>query len=387
VIDRQLALGLAFLGLIGLVIAGTVAQYNNAFADTVQVTVESDRAGLTLGNGAPVKLRGVEVGTVREVRPDGDSVEIDLDLDEETVHSVPRDVTAQIVPPTAFGAKYVQLTAVAGSSSTPIRAGDVIPADRVTVEIDEAFTNLTKVLDAARPNEVNNALTAVAGAVDGRGELIGRLITQVDAYLTSFNPSLRTLSDDLSAADDVLDTYDTAVPDLLRMADNLGTTSDTLVGQQASLEAFLLNLHSFSDRTRTLVRHSERDLNASLSLLAPVSGVFAKYSPELPCMVLGLASANELAEKAVGGTNPGITTITRIVPGDEPYSYPRDLPVVGDTRGPGCFGLPYVDAAEAQAPTPTFTAGTNPHARPDATPQEDALRTLFGVLAGGSNLP
>jgi virulence factor Mce-like protein len=386
VFDRRVAYGLTFLCLMGLVIAGAVAQYQNAFADTVGVTVESDRAGLTLSNGAPVKLRGVEVGTVREVRTTSRGVEVDLDLDAGMVASIPAELRAQIVPPTAFGAKYVQLTAAENAGAERISAGDVIAADHVTVEVDEAFANLAGVLDAARPNELNNALTAVAGAVDGRGERIGGLIEQVDGYLTSFNPSLRTLSDDLRAADGVLDTYDTALPALLATLDNAGTTSATLTNQQASLEAFLLNLRTFSDSTRTLVRNSEKGVQSSMTLLAPVTRVLAKYSPELPCLVLGLASANALAERAVGGTNPGVTTITRIVPGDRPYSYPDNLPSVGDTRGPACFGLPYVDPAEARVQPPAFLTGANPHHGREASPSEDALTTLTGVLTGAGNL-
>lgn len=386
VFDRRVAYGLTFILLIGLVLALAVAQYRNAFADTVPVSVESDRAGLTLSSGAPVKLRGVEVGTVRAARTVADGVRVDLELDAENVEDIPSDVRAQIVPPTAFGAKYVQLTAPEGASSTPIAADDVIPADHVTVEVDEAFVNLAGVLDAARPGEVNSALTAVASAVDGRGERIGHLIQQVDTYLRSFNPSVRTLSDDLRASDEVLDTYETALPDLLAALDDAGTTSITLDRQSASLKAFLLNLRTFSDDTRTLVRHSTADLQQSMTLLQPVSRVLARYSPELPCLVLGLASANQLAEKAVGGTNPGISTITRIVPGDERYRAPEDLPEVGDTRGPACYGLPYVDPGEARVPPPAFRTGTNPHHGPDETPSEDALTTLEGVLTGLGNM-
>lgn len=385
VIDRQLVFGLTFLALIGLLVAGTVAQYQGAFDETVTVSVEADRAGLTLGSGAPVKLRGVEVGTVAGVETVGDRVRVDLDLDAELAGQVPADVTAQIVPPTAFGAKYVQLTAPRGTEADPIAAGDVIPADRVTVEIDEAFTNLTQVLRAARPHEVNNALTALATAVDGRGERIGQLIDQVDGYLRSFNPSLRTLGDDLRAADGVLDTYASAVPDLVRLVDGATTTSETLVGQQASLHAFVLNLRTFSEDTRTLVRRSEADLRETLRLLEPVSGVLARYSPELPCLVLGLGAANRLAENAVGGTNPGVTTITRFVPGDAPYRYPDNLPQVGDTRGPACYGLPAVTPTEAEAPVPVFRSGANPHAGPETSPSEDALTTLAGILAGAEN--
>ncbi len=384
-IDRQVVYGFVFLGLIVALIAGTIAKYQGAFDDTVEVTVEADRAGLTLAAGAPIKLRGVEIGSVSDVETDGRRVTIVLEIDEDKVDRVPADVTAQIVPPTAFGAKYVQLTPVEEGGPT-IEAGAVIPADKVTVEVDEAFENLTKVLDVARPAEVNSALTAVAGALDQRGRLLGDLISQTDAYLVSFNPSLRTLSADLRVADDVADVYDVARPDLVAALSQTGTVSQTLVRQQASLRALERSLTGFSDEADTLLRSSEKGLVTTLELLGPVTGVLERYAPELPCLVLGLARTNELAEAAVGGTNPGVTTITRIVPGRDPYTYQENLPLVGDDRGPACYGLPVISAEEAAQRPPHLHTGANPYAGPQPTPDQAALDTLLGLIQGGTQL-
>jgi phospholipid/cholesterol/gamma-HCH transport system substrate-binding protein len=389
-VDRQVVYGFLFIALVAALIAGTIAKYRGAFEDNVVVTVQSDRAGLTLASGAPIKLRGVEIGRVSHIdnNPTAEGkVSIELEIDADKVDRVPADVTAQIVPPTAFGAKYVQLTPPADSSGGAIRAGAVIPADRVTVEVDEAFENLTKVLDVARPAEVNSALTAVAGAVEERGQLIGNLITQTDTYLQSLNPSLRTLSADLRVADDVADVYDIARPDLVGMLTHTGEVSQTLVRQQASLRALERSMTGFSDQTDVLLRSSRHGLVTSLGLLQPVTDVLERYSPELPCLVLGLASANKLAEPAVGGTHPGVTTITRIIPGRDPYTYQENLPELGADNGPACYGLPYVDAQEGRAVPPSFRTGANPYVGPQPTPSEAVADTLLGVLKGVGNLP
>lgn len=389
-IDRQVVYGFLFIALVGGVVAATIAQYRGAFDDNVVVTVEADRAGLTLAKGAPIKLRGVEIGDVGAIHAShdgGETVMIELRIEADKVDQVPADVTAQIVPPTAFGAKYVQLTEPAGSTAEPIEAGDVIPATRVTVEVDEAFENLTRVLDVARPAEVNAALTAVAEAVDERGALIGDLISQTDRYLVSLNPALPTLSDDLRVADDVLDVYEAARPDLIRTLTQTGEISDTLVSQQASLRAFERSLTTFGDEADTLLRSSEDGIVTTLTLLEPVSRTLERYSPEIPCLVLGLAATNRLAEPAVGGTNPGITTITRLIPGRDPYTPGENLPLIGEDRGPVCFGLPYVTPAEAERPPPYLQTGANPYVGSQPTPDQAALDTLLGLLQGGANLP
>jgi ABC-type transporter Mla subunit MlaD len=265
----------------------------------------------------------------------------------------------------------------------------VIPGTRVTVEVNEAFVNLTRVLDAARPAEVNSALTAVADAVDQRGEVIGRLISQTDAYLTSFNPSLQTLSDDLRVVDDVADIYDVVRPDLVDTIDDAGATSETVVAQQASLRALTLSLTSFSDSTDVLLRTSQAGLETSLKLLDPVTEVLARYSPELPCLLTGLAGANKLAESAVGGMNPGVTTYTRIVPGRESYQTPDELAVLGEDRGPACYGLPYVTPAESDLSYVDFETGTNPYSQPapSLAPTDLLTSQLARVLGQGGARP
>jgi phospholipid/cholesterol/gamma-HCH transport system substrate-binding protein len=116
-IDRNLMLGLMMILLIAAIVAATIAQYRGAFTSTVDVTVDADRAGLTLAADTPVKLYGVEVGAVGDIDTDGDRVSVELKLDPDEIENVPSDVSAQIVPPTAFGAKYVQLSADAASSA------------------------------------------------------------------------------------------------------------------------------------------------------------------------------------------------------------------------------------------------------------------------------
>lgn len=379
--DRQLRLGLAFIVLLGAVITAAVLQYRGAFRSTIPVTVQADRAGLTMDTGAPVKFHGVQIGRVQSITSHDGKVTIGLAIDKDQVADVPAGLSAQLVPPTAFGARYVQLTST-GAGTGRIAPDQQISADHVTVEVDEAFTHLTEVLDAARPGDVNNALAAVAGAVDQRGQRINGLIGSSDHYLASLRPSLDALATDVRRGDDVVAGYDKAMPDLLRTFRNLTTTSDTLVTRQQKLQATARALSDFSNRTRGLVLVAEAGLRSTLTLLAPVTALLERYAPEVPCLVGGLAGANKLAENAVGGTNPGVTTITRIAPAAEPYRYPKNLPVVGDHRGPGCFGLPYVDPAEARQPSPTFVSGANPHAGPGTTPQQDVSTTLFGALAG-----
>lgn len=380
---RHLGYGITFIAILVLITYGVVAMYRGDFRSTVPISVDASRAGLTMDVGAVVKLRGVEVGQVTDVSPSADGALISVRLDADAVKRVPADVTAQIVPPTAFGAKYVQLTSNDAADAAAIGAGDVIKADQVTVEVNDAFSHLVEVLDAARPSEVNNALTALSTTLEGRGDSIGRLIEKTDSYLASFNRTLPALSDDLRRSSDVIDTYDRVLPDLLAASRNASRTSETVVDQQASLHAFLRSLTSFSKSADTLLDTSSPDLERTVKLLAEPMSIAARYSSELPCVIQGTQLTNTWAEAVIGGNQPGIKTITSIQGGDEPYRSPVNLPVIGNDSGPNCFGLPRITKADVDAPSPTFVTGANPYAGQTSTsPPTELSKTFFGTLAG-----
>ena len=52
-------------------------------------------------------------------------------------------------------------------------------------------------LRAVDPAELSTVLNGLAGALDGRGEQLGDIITQVDAFLGKLDPHLDTLQTDL----------------------------------------------------------------------------------------------------------------------------------------------------------------------------------------------
>ncbi|GAA3520372.1 MCE family protein [Nocardioides daeguensis] len=377
---KHMALGAGLLGVLAGLAVGTAALYQNAFADVREVTVLSDRAGLTMDSGAVVKVRGVEIGSVADVRATKDGAEIELRIDADRMGLLPAEVTAQIVPPTAFGQKYVQLTP-AGETGT-LAAGTVIQADYVTTEVDEAFSSLSRVLAVARPREVAGALTAVADTVDTRGERINRLVEDTDELLARFNPALPALAEDIQRINDVLRTYDGASADLVTMLDSGTTTARTLSTRQRDLRALLDGLESFSAQADATSSRHGAALAAALRELDPTTRLLARYSPMLPCTIEGVAKINRDLEVAVGGTKPGVNSFTRLQPADPPYRAPDSLAVVADKGGPNCFGLPDVTAEVGKRNFRKFDIGIAPYHQPEGSAVEDLAQTLLGLVGG-----
>src|SRR5690606_27607136 len=92
---------------------------------------------------------------------------------------------------------------------------------QAAVEIDKVLNDLLPLLRAVKPAELNATLNALATALQGRGDQIGRNLEQADALLKKINPQLGTLVRDLRGLADVSDVYAAAAPDLLQTLRNL----------------------------------------------------------------------------------------------------------------------------------------------------------------------
>src|SRR5437870_4237852 len=87
----------------------TWAFFNKSFVNYDNVTLTGAKAGLSLPENADIKLRGMIVGEVREVKAQDGEVTLTLGMNPKLINEVPADVSAQIVPKTLFGEKYVSL--------------------------------------------------------------------------------------------------------------------------------------------------------------------------------------------------------------------------------------------------------------------------------------
>jgi phospholipid/cholesterol/gamma-HCH transport system substrate-binding protein len=376
-------------GLIALVlmvgaVALIIADYNHAFSRTVAATVRAERAGLLMDPGADVTLHGVTVGKVRSVRPAGSGAVLGIALDRSQVDRIPSEVTAQILAPTVFGAKYVDLVPPERPGPRPIAAGAVIEPTRVRTEINDVFASTVSLLRSVDPAKLNASLGAVSTGLQGRGGQIGDLVVQLNTYLEGLRPSLPALGRDVPRIADVSELYADVAPDFLALADDTTVTSRTLADKELAVQAFLVDLTGLADNARGFLADNEAGLRDSLSTLAPVTALTARYSPMFPCLFAGLEQIRRTEEPIIGGAQPGVHILTTLLPGQGGYRNPRDLPVVGPAGGPSCYGGPLGPDAPP-SPHVRFDDGSNAF-----EPADDRLSVgrpplavqLFGPAAG-----
>jgi phospholipid/cholesterol/gamma-HCH transport system substrate-binding protein len=391
-LKRRLA-GLVFLAMLAGLLSLSIAAYQQVFTKVTMVTLDTDHTGAQLQLQSDVKLRGIPVGTVRNISTynvagrNGQQPEtrarVRLALNPAKAKLVPVGATALLLPKTLFGERYVALqvpNGLAGAQARPVRSGDTISSGRDAIEVERVLDDLYPVLLALHPEDLKATLTALATALQGRGKQLGDNLAALNQYLLRFNPKVATLADDLDKLGQVATLYNDAAPDLLATLNNLQTTNRTISSRPQALDQLLTSATSTSNEL-------DRFLNADGDYLIQVAASSAKilrlladFSPEYPCLAQGLAGLEPRLEDAFGGKQPGlhitlefVNSRGKYVPGDEP-----NYVTTPALRQPHCYGLP--------TPVKPFPGVNFPDGSAYANTSPPALRTADRAAYSGSGV-
>ena len=339
-LSRRLA-GVAFLAVLGLLVWFVVARYQGRFTAAATVVVETGSAGNNMHPRAQVKARGVVVGEVRRITSPGSGARLELALRPDHFRLLPAGVSAQLLPTTLFGERYVALVLPRRPGPARLAEHAVIQQDRSAnaIELERVLQDLLPLLQAVQPQKLSVTLTAIARALDGRGAQLGSTLRELNGYLTELEPSLPRLNENISRLVEVVNSYADAAPDLTDALTHLSVTSRTLVEQQHNLRTLFASvttaggdLHSFlADNSDTIVRLSADS--------RPTLAVLAKYAPEFPCVLQQLTDTASDMDKALGkGTpEPGLHVRLHVTRSRGEYRPGKDKPRYRDKSGPACY--------------------------------------------------
>ena len=316
----MIALGRRLLGLLLVVLivgflTTTVLVYEKVFTPVVAVTLETDTAGNEMNPGDDVKVRGMLVGTVRSISSTGDGAVLDLALEPGLVNQIPSNVTAELLPSTLFGPRYVDLEIPASASPTPIAAGAVIGQNRsaAAIEVEKVLDDLLPVLQAVQPEKLASTLTAISTALRGQGPQLRQTIDQLAGYVGQLNPQLPTLEHDLTALAQVTDTYDQAAPDLINALSDLTVTSQTIANQASQLSALYSTLTTASDNLENFLSANRNNLIQLAANSRPTLNTLAGTRRNTPASWnrWRATRSGSTRRSAPAPTNPGCTPPSR----------------------------------------------------------------------------
>ena len=331
-------LGVVFICLLLVGVWLTYGIFSKKFVDYDRVTLQTTTLGLQLPQRADVKIRGVIVGEVLGFDANADGATVTLGLYPDKIDTIPANVTGSILPKTLFGEKYVALDVPADPSPDHIKAGATIEHTQVAIEVEKVLNDLYPLLRTVQPAEMNQTLNAIATALEGRGELIGKNFETVDAYLKRLNPQIPAIVQDLRLTAKVSTTYAQVMPQIAAILRNTITTTGTLKDRSKQLDAFFTDLSGFADDSRVFLDENGDNIIRLGQLGAAQLRLLAKYAPEYPCLTGGIVNAGKLQAEAFRGFTLHIVLET--LP-NQPRGYTAaDVPRLGENRGPACLHLP-----------------------------------------------
>lgn len=340
---------LIFVTTVGMVFWLVGKAFSGSLQSYVPVTLTADRAGLVMEPNAKVKLRGVQVGRVNDIRGDGRTASIRLELYPDKVKYIPINTRARIAVTTVFGAKYVELIPPSDPSPHQIVADTVLRSDNVTAEVNTLFQNLIGVIDRVDPAKLNGVLAAVAEGIRGKGDRIGEATTAANRVLAAVNERGDQIGQNWQSLAQFSDVYEGAAEHILNILSAASTTSTTLTAHADDLDRLLLTTVGLARSGINVFAPSKDDFVTGINALEPTIGLLNKYDPALTCTLVGAKMVQDEYGQAeyMGGRN-GYSLIVdaALLLGDDPYRYPENLPIHGAKGGPGgkpgCGSLPDV---------------------------------------------
>ncbi|HEX4360589.1 MAG TPA: MCE family protein [Pseudonocardia sp.] len=293
--------GCAFDGLNQFALPGTQGRGEGAYTVRIQLR---DVTGVD--PNSPVMVRDDNIGTVADVRVEGDHALVTVRLNGDV--ALPSNTTATVGQTTVLGSKHIELAPTPGQPPTGRLAdGDTIPLARSGSfpQTEDVLASLSLLLNGGGLAQVRTITTELDATFNGRTTDVRALLDQ----LNTFVGGLDTQKADIVAAIQGLDQLSTRLNSqrdtLGRAIDRLDPALRTLNENRDQLVHTLNALGRFGDVADSVIRDSHDDLVANLDNLEPTLRALADAGRSLPDSLL------------LAGTVPfPLTTFRNAVRGD-----------------------------------------------------------------------
>jgi phospholipid/cholesterol/gamma-HCH transport system substrate-binding protein len=294
-----------------------------------------------------VMVRGVQIGSVQQISADGSGAQLQLALQPSEASWLPANVTAEMMPTTLFGERYVDLILPAHRSAQTLAATRVISQNRSAdaIELERVLNNLLPTLQAVEPDKLSITLSTIAEGLQGRGAELGQSLVTLNSYLGKLNPQLPQMDTDIQQLAALARAYNQAAPAILQALDDFTIPSQTLANLQSTFAAALSTLTTATEDLRSFLDvNSSNLINLGTDSTSTLQ-TLARYAAEFPCVLEDLVKFEPNMNKVLGqgSKQPGLHAQAVVVPvyANARYLPNKDTPIYGDNLGPHCYGVPF----------------------------------------------
>ena len=238
-----------------------------------------------LYNGDPVRVLGVDVGSVTSITPREGDVRVQMSIDRDT--PIPADAKAVVVAQSLVSGRFIQLTPVY-SDGPQLNDGDAIPMKRTAVpmEWDDVKKQLGELTEAVGPQgaEPGTAATAIdvfEQNLNGNGAAINQSITELSDVMDTLAAGRGDLFATIRSLQKLTDALSDSHEQLVQFNGRIASVSDVLADNTDALDGALHNLDSAMTDIQGFIAQNKDALTTSVSDLAQSTSILADKDEQL----------------------------------------------------------------------------------------------------------
>lgn len=258
-------------------------------AGSYEVTADLGRAGSGLRSGLDVKVRGVNVGQISEVRYEDGRAMARLTMEPEPRLPAPDELDLVVTAKTLLGEKQIELSFPddALGAEPFLESGDTIAASREPTELSEAIDALEPFIAAVDPEDLATIVDTL-GSQQGEGERIAENLERSQELFAFGSETAEDSLDRLDAFADIAETLAPAASDLGRMNRALPEATAVLVERQAEIRSNLDTVSRAATTIDAFLETEEETISRFLRTSQPVGDVIERQADEIGAMINGL---------------------------------------------------------------------------------------------------
>ena len=236
--------------------------------------------------GTDVRILGVTVGSVDEVTPMGDTVEVRLHVRRGV--EIPADAKAVQVTPSVIPDRTIQIVP-AYSGGPTMESGAHIPLDRTAtpVEVDTLYSSVRDLTEALGPDGANKDgaldrfVTASADTLGGNGAALGRSIDELSTAATILADSSQDISETVINLQSFVTMLAQNDAQVREFNTQMASFNQTVAGQREDLQGALGELsYALADVAR-LIRDNQDVIRSNADRLVTLSQITADQRDDL----------------------------------------------------------------------------------------------------------
>lgn len=214
-----------------------------------------------------VRVLGVDVGQITDVRNVRGGVEVTFSIDDPDV-LLPEEVEAAIVPMSLLGERYIQLfPSYGGGAALP--EGATIPMERTAVpsEPDELLRSLQDYLGALDPVTVSAFVDNAATVLEGNGQQLNELIDHASSVIGTLSAKRGDLAQIVVQFDKLSRALNTRQEGLASLIHSYNAVATTLTTNRVAVEGTITGLNDAATELASLLLAHRRPLHQDIRTL------------------------------------------------------------------------------------------------------------------------